>query len=58
VVNKQYVFSLICSSIDTNTMSIYLYKGSGLHGHLGIIMTDVEYLAIAKFHKQGLCVGV
>jgi hypothetical protein len=28
-------------------MSVSSYKGDGLHGHLGIIMTEDEYFAVA-----------
>jgi hypothetical protein len=33
--------------INTNAMSAALYEGGGRHGHLGIIMTNEEYIAIA-----------
>jgi hypothetical protein len=33
--------------INTNTMSVASYEGRGHHGHLGIIMTNEEYFAIA-----------
>jgi hypothetical protein len=33
--------------LNTNTMSVVSYKGGGCHGHLGIIMTNEEYFAIA-----------
>jgi hypothetical protein len=33
--------------LNTNAMIIASYEGSGRHGHLGIIMTNEEYFAIA-----------
>jgi hypothetical protein len=33
--------------LKTNAMSVASYEGGGCHGHLGIIMTHEEYLAIA-----------
>jgi hypothetical protein len=33
--------------LNTNVMSVYSYVGGGRHGHLGIIMTNEEYFAIA-----------
>jgi hypothetical protein len=33
--------------LNTNAMSIASYEGGGHHGHLGIIMTNEEYFAIA-----------
>jgi hypothetical protein len=33
--------------LNTDAMSISSYKGRGRHGHLGIIMTNEEYFAIA-----------
>jgi hypothetical protein len=33
--------------LNTNTMSIASYEGGGRHEHLGIIMTNEEYFAIA-----------
>jgi hypothetical protein len=33
--------------LNTNAISVASYKGGGRHGHLGIIMTDEEYFAIA-----------
>jgi hypothetical protein len=33
--------------LNTNDMSVASYKGGGRHGHLGIIMTNEEYFAIA-----------
>jgi hypothetical protein len=33
--------------LNTNVMSVASYEGSGRHGHLGIIMTNEEYFAIA-----------
>jgi hypothetical protein len=33
--------------LNTNAMSISSYVGGGRHGHLGIIMTNEEYFAIA-----------
>jgi hypothetical protein len=33
--------------LNTNAMSDYSYVGGGHHGHLGIIMTNDEYFAIA-----------
>jgi hypothetical protein len=33
--------------LNTNAMSVSSYVGGGRHGHLGIIMTNEEYLAIA-----------
>jgi hypothetical protein len=33
--------------LNTNAMSVSSYVGGGRHGHLGIIMTNQEYFAIA-----------
>jgi hypothetical protein len=33
--------------LNTNAMSVSSYVGGGPHGHLGIIMTNEEYFAIA-----------
>jgi hypothetical protein len=33
--------------LNTNTMSVASYEDGGRHGHLGIIMTNKEYFAIA-----------
>jgi hypothetical protein len=33
--------------LNTNAMSVSSYVGGGRHGHLGIIMTNEEYLSIA-----------
>jgi hypothetical protein len=33
--------------LNTNAMSVASYEGGGRHGHLGIIMTNEEYYAIA-----------
>jgi hypothetical protein len=33
--------------LNTNDMSVSSYVGGGHHGHLGIIMTNEEYFAIA-----------
>jgi hypothetical protein len=33
--------------LNTNDMSVSSYVGGGRHGHLGIIMTNEEYFAIA-----------
>jgi hypothetical protein len=33
--------------LNTNDMSVASYEGGGRHGHLGIIMTNKEYFAIA-----------
>jgi hypothetical protein len=33
--------------LNTNAMSVASYEGGGHHGHLGIIMTNEEYFAIA-----------
>jgi hypothetical protein len=33
--------------LNTNAMSVASYEGGGPHGHLGIIMTNEEYYAIA-----------
>jgi hypothetical protein len=33
--------------LNTNAMSVASYEGGGCHGHLGIIMTNKEYFAIA-----------
>jgi hypothetical protein len=33
--------------LNTNAMSVVSYEGGGRHGHLGIIMTNEEYFAIA-----------
>jgi hypothetical protein len=32
--------------LNTNAMSVASYKGGGHHGHLGIVMTNEEYLAV------------
>jgi hypothetical protein len=32
---------------NTNAMSVSSFVGGGRHGHLGIIMTNEEYFAIA-----------
>jgi hypothetical protein len=34
--------------LNTNAMSVSSYVGGGRHGHLGIIMTNEEYFAIAS----------
>jgi hypothetical protein len=39
--------SVIWRLPNTNAMSIASYEGGGCHGHLGIIMTNEEYFAIA-----------
>jgi hypothetical protein len=33
--------------LNTNTMNVLSYKGGGRHDHLGQIMTDDEYFALA-----------
>jgi hypothetical protein len=33
--------------LNTNAMSVASYEGGGRHGHLGIIMNNEEYFAIA-----------
>jgi hypothetical protein len=33
--------------LNTTAMSVASYEGGGRHGHLGIIMTNEEYFAIA-----------
>jgi hypothetical protein len=33
--------------LNNNAMSVASYEGGGRHGHLGIIMTNEEYFAIA-----------
>jgi hypothetical protein len=33
--------------LNTNAMSVSSYIGGGCHGHLGVIMTNEEYFAIA-----------
>jgi hypothetical protein len=33
--------------LNTNAMSVASYQGGGCHGHLGIIMTNEEYFAVA-----------
>jgi hypothetical protein len=33
--------------LNTNAMSVASYEGGGCHGHLGIIMTNEEYFAVA-----------
>jgi hypothetical protein len=33
--------------LNTNAMSVASYEGGGRHGHLGIIMNNKEYFAIA-----------
>jgi hypothetical protein len=38
---------VIWGLLNTNSMSIASYEGGGRHGHLGIIMTNEEYFAIA-----------
>jgi hypothetical protein len=38
---------VICRLLNTNAMSVASYEGGGRHGHLGIIMTNEEYFAIA-----------
>jgi hypothetical protein len=38
---------IIWRLLNTNAMSVTSYEGGGRHGHLGIIMTSEEYLAIA-----------
>jgi hypothetical protein len=43
---------VILRLLNTNAMSVASYEGGGRHGHLGIIMTNEEYFAIAAdvFH--------
>jgi hypothetical protein len=38
---------VIMRLLNTNAMSVSSYVGGGSHGHLGIIMTNEEYFAIA-----------
>jgi hypothetical protein len=38
---------VICRLLNTNAMSVASYEGGGRHRHLGIIMTNEEYFAIA-----------
>jgi hypothetical protein len=38
---------IICRYLNNNTMSIYFYEGGGRHGHLGLIMTNDQYFALA-----------
>jgi hypothetical protein len=33
--------------LNTNATSVASYEGGGRHGHLGIIMTNKEYFAVA-----------
>jgi hypothetical protein len=33
--------------LNSNDMIISFYEGGGRHGHLGLIMTNVEYFAVA-----------
>jgi hypothetical protein len=33
--------------LNTNAMSVSSYEGGGRHGHLGLIMTNDEYFALA-----------
>jgi hypothetical protein len=33
--------------LNTNAMSVAAYEGGGRHGHLGIIMKNEEYFAVA-----------
>jgi hypothetical protein len=33
--------------LNTNAMSVASYEGDGRHGHLGMIMTNEEYFAVA-----------
>jgi hypothetical protein len=35
--------------LNTNAMSIASYEGGGRHGHLGVIMTNKEYFAVAVY---------
>jgi hypothetical protein len=35
--------------LNTNTMSVASYEGGVHHGHLGIIMTNEEYFAVAVY---------
>jgi hypothetical protein len=39
--------NVIWRLLNTNAMTIASYEGGGRHGHLGIIMTNEEYFAIA-----------
>jgi hypothetical protein len=39
--------NIIRRLLNTNAMSVASYEGGGRHGHLGIIMTNEEYFAIA-----------
>jgi hypothetical protein len=38
---------MICRYLNTNTMIVSSYEGVGRHGHLGLIMTNDEYFALA-----------
>jgi hypothetical protein len=38
---------IIRRHVNTKTMSVLLYKGCGRHGHLGLIMTNDKYFALA-----------
>jgi hypothetical protein len=38
---------VIWKLLNTNAMSVASYEGGCCHGHLGIIMTNEEYFAIA-----------
>jgi hypothetical protein len=33
--------------LNANAMIVYSYEGGGRHGHLGIIVTNTEYFAVA-----------
>jgi hypothetical protein len=40
-------FTIIHRLLNTNTMSVSSYEGWWQHGHLGLIMTNGEYFAVA-----------
>jgi hypothetical protein len=40
---------MILRYLNTNAMSVSSYEGGGRHGHLGLIMTNNEYLALATY---------
>jgi hypothetical protein len=39
---------IICRLLNANSMIVSSYEGGGKHGHLGIIMTNAEHLAVAN----------
>jgi hypothetical protein len=49
-VGGEHIFEdlkVILGLLNTNAMSVLSYEGGGRHGHLGIIMTNEKYFAIA-----------